>query len=995
MRDVILGRTHAVRARQRIACSFLAPTNAEILRSRRSQIDNHFVLTVAIRLNPLLVFLCTDASPKNIYPYPLTSPAGDDAMTPSGKPSGKPASDPAHDVLRSERHPLDAVFSPRSVAVIGASEKPGSFGRNLLWNLLSNPFGGTVFPVNPNRPSVLGIKSYPRISEIPEAIELAIVATPAEIVPDVISECAAAGVPAAIVISAGFRETGPEGLQLEMQVKERLKGSRMRIIGPNSLGVMNPLNGLNATWASTIARPGSVAFISQSAALCTAILDWSLREMVGFSAFMSIGSMLDVGWGDLIDYFGDDPRTHSIVCYMESIGDARSFLSAAREVTLNKPIIVIKAGRSESSARAAASHTGALAGSDEALEAAFRRCGVLRVNTISDVFYMSEVLGKQPRPRGNRLVVLTNAGGPAVLGADALTALGGALAELSPPSIEALNSFLPPHWSHGNPVDILGDADPQRFQKALDIIIKDPNGDGTLIVTAPQGATSPTTMAELLRPYARTTGRPLLASFMGGADVAAANEILNRAGIPTFPFPDTAARVFNYMWRYSYNLRGLYETPVARSIADPDRNAATALVNAAREGGRTVLNEYESKQLLAAYRIPIVETRVANSEEDAIAAANETGYPVVLKLFSDTITHKTDVGGVQLSIRNENGVRTAFWLIRENVTRKFGAEHFRGVTVQPMISHENGYELIIGSTIDAQFGPVLLFGSGGQLVEIYKDRALGLPPLNTTLARRLMEQTKIYTALKGVRGRPPVDIAAIEELLVRFSQLVVEQPWIKEIDINPLLASPAGLTALDARVIVHGPEMTEDALPHSAIRPYPSQYAGEWKLKDGTPVLIRPTRPEDEPLMIKFHEKLSDRSVYLRYFQPLKLSQRVAHERLTRICFIDYDREMALVTIHKNEQTGEEEIIAVGRLSKLHGVNEAECAVLIGDEWQHQGLGTELFRRSMEIAKAEKIARVISTMLVENREMRAICKRLGFHVHIDMEDQLVHAAVTP
>ncbi|MFB3813208.1 MAG: bifunctional acetate--CoA ligase family protein/GNAT family N-acetyltransferase [Terriglobales bacterium] len=915
--------------------------------------------------------------------------------TPGGpsRPSGKQTSDPAHDVLHAERHPLDAVFAPRSVAVVGASERPGSVGRNVLWNLLSNPFGGTVFPVNPNRPNVLGIRSYASISDIPEHIELAIITTAAPTVPDVISECIAAGVRAAIIVSAGFRETGPEGLKLEMEIKERLRGSRLRVIGPNCLGVMNPVSGVNATWAHTIARPGNVAFISQSGALCTAILDWSLREMVGFSSFVSVGSMLDVGWGDLIDYFGDDSRTHSIVCYMESIGDARSFLSAAREVSLTKPIIVIKAGRTEGSAKAALSHTGAMSGSDEVLEAAFRRTGVLRVVSIGDLFYMSEVLAKQPRPRGNRLAVLTNAGGPGVLAADALTALGGVLAELTPQSMEALNSFLPPHWSHGNPVDVLGDADAQRIAKALEITAKDPNTDGLLVVTAPQGLTSATTIAELLKPYARSTGKPVLASFIGGAEVAAANEILNRAGIPTFPFPDTAARAFNYMWKYAYNLRGLYETPVIRSAADPDRHRAEEIVRKVHESGRTTLTEYESKQLLAAYRIPIVDTKIARTEDEAVYAAQEIGFPVVLKLYSETVTHKTDVGGVQLSIRNEPAVRSSFHAIRNNVTEKLGAEHFLGVTVQPMISHENGYELIIGSSIDPQFGPVLLFGAGGQLVEVFKDRSLALPPLNTTLAKRMMEQTKIYTALQGVRGRRAVDLAALEELLVRFSQLVVEQPWIKEIDINPLLASADNLWALDARVVLHPVDTKEEDLPRSAIRPYPAQYIAEWKLKNGTPVTIRPIRPEDEPLMIRFHERLSDRSVYLRYFQPLKLSQRTAHERLTRICFIDYDREMALVVVRHHPENGQDEIIAVSRLSKLHGVNEAECAVLVSDEYQHQGLGKELFRRSVEIARAEGLGRVVATMLAENREMRAICKSLGFHVEIDMEDQLVKAEI--
>ena len=895
----------------------------------------------------------------------------------------------------SQRAPLDSFFSPRTVAVIGASEKPGSVGCQVLRNLLSNPFGGTFFPVNPNRANVLGIRSYPSITAIPEPAELAIVATPAPTVPDVISECVRARVRAAIIVSAGFRETGPEGLKLEMEIQERLKGSRMRVIGPNCLGVMNPLTGLNATCAPAMARPGNVAFVSQSGALCTAILDWSLREMAGFSAFVSVGSMLDVGWGDLIDYFGDQPRTQSIICYMESIGHARTFLSAAREVSLSKPIIVIKAGRTETGAKAAESHTGALAGSDEVWEAAFQRCGVLRVREIEDLFYMSEVLAKQPRPRANRLTILTNSGGAGVLTADALTLTGGTLAQLAPESVEALNAFLPHHWSKGNPVDILGDADAERVAKTLEVVAHDPNTDGLLMVTSPQGTASPASLADSLQPYAKSTGKPVLACFMGGAEVATANQILNRAGIPTFPFPDTAARAFNYMWRYACNLRGLYETPAIREAADPDRRAAEQLLRGVRETGRTLLTEVESKRLLATYRFPIISTKAVATEDEAVAVAEAIGLPVVLKLFSKVVTHKTDVGGVQLSVRNAQGVRQAFQTIRENVKKRLGAEYFEGVTVQAMVTNEDGYELILGSSVDPQFGPVLLFGSGGRLVEIYKDRALALPPLNTTLARRLMEQAKIYPALKGVRGRPPVDLDGLEQLLVRFSQLVVEQPWIKEIDINPLFASPAELVAVDARVVVHGLEVKEEELPSSAIRPYPTQYVSAWELKNGTPVTIRPIRPEDERMMIGFHQKLSERSVYLRYFQFLKLSQQVSHERLTRMCFIDYDREMALVALGKEPEGGQEKIIALGHLTKSHGINEAECAVMVSDEFQHQGLGTELCRRLLAIARKEGVERVVSTILAENTRMCAICKRLGFHLELDMEDQTMAAEITP
>src|SRR5215472_1776668 len=841
------------------------------------------------------------------------------------------------------QRPLDVFFAPKSVAVIGATENPGSVGRTLLWNLVTSPFGGTVYPVNRKRPSVLGVKAYPTISDIPEAVDLAVIVTPPPSIPGIIRECGENGVRGAVVISAGFKEIGAEGAALERQVAEEAQAANIRVIGPNCLGVMAPLTGLNATFSTAVARPGSVGFISQSGALCTAVLDWSLKELVGFSAFVSVGSMVDVGWGDLIYHLGNDPKTRSIVIYMETIGNARSFLSAAREVALNKPIIVIKPGRTAAAAKAAASHTGSLTGSDEVLEAAFRRVGVLRVNTIADMFYMAEILSKQPRPKGPRLTIVTNAGGPGVLACDSLIQGGGELTELSTETMDAFNAVLPATWSRNNPVDIIGDASPERYAKALEIAAKDPHSDGMLVILTPQAMTDPTRIAEQLKPMAKLEGKPVIASWMGGVDVAAGEEILNRSNIPTFPYPDTAARAFNYMWRYSYNLKGLYETPaIPEDSGDwaPNRKLADSLIQNTRQQGRTILSEFDSKQVLSAYGIPVARTIIAKTEAEALAAADSIGYPVVLKLYSETITHKTDVGGVQLNLCSCDNVKHAFRAIEKSVGEKAGAQHFQGVTVQPMIRLKDAYELIVGSSLDPQFGPVLLFGTGGQLVEVFKDRSLALPPLNSTLARRMMEQTKIYKALKGVRGRKPVDLVALEMLMVRFSALVAEQRWIKEIDINPLLASPDGLIALDARVVVHGPEVASiEDTPKMAIRPYPARYVSPWTTKDGTTVTIRPIRPEDEPAMVKFHRTLSERSVYLRYFHLMNLEQRTRHDRLMRTCFIDYDREMALVAERRNPETGESEILGVGRMTKVQWTNEAEVAVVVSDQMQGRGLG--------------------------------------------------------
>ncbi len=912
-----------------------------------------------------------------------------DISNASSKP---PASAPIKKM--SQRARLESLFAPRSAAVIGATDRPEAVGCSVLSNLLASKSPLKVHAVNPSHSEVLGIKTHKRIADILGAVDLAVIVTPAQTVPQIIGECVDAGVRSAVVISAGFREQGPAGAELEEKIKQHLQRGTLRLIGPNCMGFMNPTIGLNATFAKSMPHKGSVAFLSQSGALQTAILDWSQREHVGFSAIVSTGSMLDVGWGDLIYHFGDDPHTKSILLYMESVGDARSFLSAAREIALSKPIIVIKAGRSDAASRAAASHTGALTGSDDVLEAAFRRCGVLRVQNIADLFYMAEVLSKQPRPRGPRLSIVTNAGGPGVLATDALIATGGELTVLSPESIQALNEFLSAHWSHSNPVDVLADADSERFAKAVEIVSKDPGSDGLLAVIAPQGLADPTQVAEQIKKYAHTSTKPLLASWMGGDGVAEGTAILNTAGIPTFSYPDTAARAFTYMWRYTYNLRGLYETPALVEASEPDANArskADELVQRIRTSGRTMLNEFEAKRLLSFYGIPVVDTRMAESEDDAIALAAEIGYPVALKLLSDTIAHKTDVDGVRLSLQTADHVRVAFRSIRTSVTEKAGAQHFGGVTVQPMVRRD-GYELILGSTIDAQFGPVILFGSGGVLVEVYRDHALALPPLNTTLAQRLMEQTRIFGALKGIRGRKPVNLHALEQLLVRFSQLVMEQPWIKEIDVNPLLATPNQLLALDARIVVHDANLHAEQLPRPAIRPYPSQYIWNWRLKDGTPVTIRPIRPEDEPLMVKFHATLSERSVYLRYFFSLSLSTRVEHERLVRICFGSYDRGFALVADHKNPETGAHEILGVGRFSAIDRA-EAEAAVLVSDRWHSLGLGTELLSGVTRVARAEKFQRLSGEILRDNLATQAIFKKVGFKLSSTEDPSSVSASL--
>ena len=903
-----------------------------------------------------------------------------------------PVQSPSVQGPRPVRGSLKTFFKPRSVALIGATEKAGSVGRTILSNLIASPFGGTVYPVNPNRPSILGVQCHPSVATIPEPVDLAVIVTPAPSIPAIIGECGEAGIPTAVVISAGFKEVGPEGLAYELAVVEQARRTGMRVIGPNCLGVMSPISGLNATFAAGMAKKGRVSFIGQSGALITAILDWSLREQVGFSSIVSLGSMADVGWGDLIDYLGDDPDTDAIVIYMETVGDARAFLSAVREVALAKPIIVMKPGRTEEASRAAASHTGSMTGSDEVLDAAFRRTGVLRADRISDLFYFAEVLGKQPLPKGPRLTVLTNAGGPGVLATDALIRGGGQLAPISEATIEALNPVLPASWSHANPIDIIGDAPPDRYAAALNIMAKDPDSDGLLVILTPQAMTDPTKTAQQLIPYLSGTDKPILASWMGGNDVATGERILSGAGVATFPYPDSAAHMFTELVHYSENLKSLYETPGLTPdwVRRPQRDRARQLIDQARAQGRTTLSEPESKELLDAYGIPVAETRTASSVEEAVSAADAIGYPVVVKLVSHTITHKSDVGGVRLDLPDAAAVRDAYSGIEQAVAAKHGPGHFEGVSVQPMITRD-GYELIIGSSVDSQMGPVLLFGLGGELVEVFKDRSLGLPPLTATLARRMMERTKVYTALKGVRGRRSIDMAALEQLMVRFSELVVEQPAIAELDINPLLASPDRLLALDARVILHPGSVADADLPRPAIRPYPRKYAKPWQSPGGAEFVIRPIRPEDETLVVDFHSRLSDETVYQRYFAKLGYEQRVAHERMVRVCFTDYDREIALVAEQADPASGKVRIAGVARMVRIYNSGDAEISLVVCDECQGQGLGAELVRRLVEVGREEGVERLVAETLTTNGGMIRIVSELGFSIGQEVGGETLRA----
>jgi acetyltransferase len=873
------------------------------------------------------------------------------------------------------RYSLDALFRPTSVAVVGASATAGSVGSILMRNLLQNPFGGVVYPINPKRKAVHGVYCYPSLMDTPDVVDLAVIATPASAVPAAIEQCVQRGIPAAIIISAGFSELGAEGRALERRIRDIAYG-KMRIIGPNCLGIIHPSSGLNASFASSMARPGRIALLSQSGAICTSILDWARERYIGFSTFVSVGTMLDVDFADLIDYFSEDAATRSIVLYMESVGDVRKFVSAARSAARSKHVIVVKSGRHDAGARAAASHTGAMSGSDAVFDAAVRRAGVLRVNTIPDLFNMAEILAHQPAPSGPGLAIITNAGGPGVMATDALMLAGGRLAPLSHQTLEALSKVLPPFWSHGNPVDVLGDATPERYRQAVEICSRDSAVEGLLILLTPQAMTDPTETARQLASFGKLEGKPVLASWMGGADVRAGRAVLGQAGIATFDSPEAAVKAFLHLVQYRRHQELLYEQPAVLPDGwHPDQTRARALIDGIRSSGRTLLTEFEAKDLLSFYGIPTVPTQHAATAEDAVALARKMGYPVVLKLWSEAITHKTDAGGVVLNLESEAAVRAAFMAIRDNAAQYaekhgLGAGAFSGVTVQPMITRK-GFELIVGSSVDPQFGPVILFGSGGVLVEVFQDRALALPPLNRTLARRLIESTQIYKALQGTRGQGPVPLDQLEMLLVRFSYLLCDFLEVKEIDINPLLASEDGLVALDARVL-----LAETGAPAAqlTIEPYPNQHTSTWRLPSGTDIVVRAIRPEDEPLIEAHHESLSPQSIRMRFFSMVKALTR---DSLIRLCHLDYAREMALVAERRTADK-KPEIIGVSRYYMNPQTRSAEFAVIVRDAYQGQGLGQHLMECLVTVARERGVKQLVGHVLRDNAGMLALAKALGF-----------------
>lgn len=870
---------------------------------------------------------------------------------------------------------IKLFFNPSSIALIGATEREGTVGRTLLENLLLAKDKRKIYPVNPHREKVLDLECYPDIASLPESPDLAIIATPAEGVAEVVEQTGKAGVKSIIIISAGFKEIGADGKAREEKIADVARKYNVRIIGPNCMGLIRPSANLNATFTRIMPKPGHVAFLSQSGALGSAVLDWASSKDIGFSTFVSLGSMLDVNFGDLIDYFGEDTETRSIIIYLESIGNARKFMSAARGFARTKPIIILKPGKFQESARAARSHTGAMVGEDLYYDAVFRRAGAVRVEKIEDLFNCASILNTAQLPKGSNLAIITNAGGPAVLATDALIERGGKLAQLSEKTLAALDDFLPPNWSKSNPVDILGDADSPRFTKTIDITLKDPEVNGVIVIYTPQGGAEPVMAAEAILKYAKSS-KPILTTWMGNGEVAKARQLFYKSKIPTYEFPEDAVRTYLYMYQYARNLESLYETPEELSLdMGPSKNYLKTLIRKAARRKRTILTEEDSKKFLTTYEISSTTSHLAKNVNEAIALASRSGYPVVMKISSPDISHKSDVGGVILNISSADELRTAFSKMMENVGRCQPDAKINGVSVQKMITGYN-YELIVGSKKDPIFGPVIMFGLGGIEAEFFKDIAVGLPPLNQVLARRLLEQTRIYKLLsQGFRSRPPINLRVLEETLVKFSNLIIDFPEISEIDINPLVITANAAIALDARVILDEESLQKEVLEyaHLIISPYPTRYIQPWRCKDGKSVLLRPIRPEDELLERELIAGLSEESMRFRFFYILK---DITHDMLTRFCNIDYEREMAIIAEYTSN--GKRRNVGVGRLVIQPDGERGEFAVLVSDDFQNRGLGLKLVDMLIGIAQEKGLKSIYGIVLPDNAKMIGLARKLGF-----------------
>ncbi len=874
---------------------------------------------------------------------------------------------------------LEYLLAPHSVALIGASDRPGSVGATVMRNLLTGGFDGTVWAVNPRHAQVAGRRAYAKIADLPQAPDLAVICTPAPTVPGLISELGARGTRAAVVITAGLEAPAPGGGTLTQAMLAAAKPHTLRILGPNCLGLLQPRIGLNASFAHAPALPGNLAFIAQSGALATAMLDWARMANIGFSCLVSLGNCADVDFGDLLDYLCHDPHTRAILLYVEAISGARKFMSAARAAARNKPVIVVKGGRYAEGAKAAASHTGALAGADDVYDAAFRRAGILRVDTTRELFGAAETLTRLKPLAGERLAIVSNGGGPGVMATDAVIGAGGSLASLSEDTVQRLDALLPRNGSHGDPVDIVGDAPAARYAAALDAVLADPSVDAALLIHAPTAIVPATEIARVATEAIIRNARPVLTCWMGGAVAHEGRELFARNGIPTYSTPEEAVSAFMHAVHHNRNQRQLMETPSSIPESFVPRTAqAQAIIMAALRAGRSILTEVEAKRVLSAYAIPVVETRAVASLDDARVAAREIGYPVALKILSPDISHKSDVGGVALDIANETALGTAAHAMLDNCRDRCPGAQIDGFTVQSMVRRPHAHELIVGITEDPTFGPVILFGKGGVGVEVLPDKAVGFPPLNTVLAGELISRTRVKRILEGYRNVPPVDMQALQRVLVQVSQLVVDIAQIAELDINPLLVDRDGVVALDARIRVVSTQVA--AADRLAIRPYPKELE-ETVDFDGHTILIRPLRPEDAPQHREFVAHISEEDMQARFFRAVKV---LPPGELAYLTQLDYERAMAFIAVATDEH-GKTETLGVVRAQADPDNVSAEFAVLVRSDIKGHGLGSRLMEKIIRYCSERGIQRIEGDVLASNTRMLQLARAHGFHAQTARE----------
>jgi len=886
---------------------------------------------------------------------------------------------------------LEYLFRPQSIAVIGASNRPQRVGTVLMRNLLEAGFSGPIMPVNPKHASIAGVLAYPDVASLPLTPDLAVICTPAPTVPGLIDELGRRGTRAAIIITAGLgRHSDDDGVSLQQRLRERAREHGMRLIGPNCLGLLVPGVGLNASFSHVAAGPGQIGFVTQSGALATSVLDWAASKNIGFSHFVSLGDALDVDFGDTLDYLAGDPGTRAILLYIESIHERRTFMSAARAAARIKPVVVIKAGRVAEGAQAAASHTGALAGADNVYDAAISRAGMLRVYDFHELFAAVETLARRSlsRQQGERLAIMTNGGGPGVMAVDRLIDLGGTLAELDEATITALDAVLPDNWSRGNPIDIIGDAPGGRYADALEILLQAKEVDSVLVMHAPTAIASSTEGAQAvldtLEKMQGKHGKYVLTNWMGELAVAEARKLFSAADIATYRTPEGAVGAFMHIVNYRRNQELLTQTPPsAPEEFKPAKEAARLVIESALASGRDMLGEAEAKAVFSAYAIPVVETHVVADPKSAAKTAQRMGFPVALKVHSDQISHKSDVGGVVLDLDSAEAVHDAAEGILGRVAELFPEARVPGFTVQKMARMKGAQELIIGATTDPIFGPVLLFGQGGTAVEVIADRAVALPPLNMSLARELIRRTRVYRLLKGYRDTPAADLDAICLSLIKVAQLMIDLPEIVELDINPLFAGPEGVLALDARIAVapaecSGPERL-------AIRPYPQELEERFKLKDGREVLLRPIRPEDETAHYTFMDKLEPQDIYYRFFGVV--GNHMSHHDMARLTQIDYDREMAFIATAKDNH-GEPETLGVVRTLTDPDNTVAEYAIIARSDLKGQGLGRKLMQKMIDYCTARGTREIIGQILPDNRPMISLARSLGFSAEYDSEENV-------